>query len=281
VSTTIKALLERARARLAGGCADPRLDAEVLMAHVLGRDRSWLYAHADESLPAAEAERFATLLERRGGGVPVSQITGRRAFWKLDLAVSPATLIPRPETEHLVEAALHTALPADARVLDLGTGSGAVALALAIERPGWRICAVDRSQAALLVARANAHEHGLDHVDMLVSDWFGALREAPLFDLVVSNPPYIPDQDPHLARGDLRFEPRAALAAGVDGLDAIARIVDAAPRHLRPGGWLWLEHGYDQQEAVSDLLQARGFSTVTRQRDLAGLPRDTGARWPG
>src|SRR5690606_4258090 len=210
----------------------------------------------------------------RAAGEPVAYLTGRRGFWTLDLAVTPDTLIPRPETELLVEQALQRlGSEAEARVADLGTGSGAIALAIAAERPLARVAAVDRSAGALAVARANALAHGLEgRVEFLAGDWFAPLQ-GRRFDLVVSNPPYIAEGDPHLARGDLRYEPAPALASGPDGLDAIRTIVAAAPRHLLPGGWLLLEHGFDQGAAVRGLLEARGFAEVATVPDLEGRDR--------
>lgn len=276
----IRELTDTARERLADVADDPLLEVQVLLAHVLGRDRAWLYAWPEYTVPADQCSRFDALLRRRQAGHPIAHLTGRREFWSMPLRVDPATLIPRPETEQLVETVLALDLPDDARVLDLGTGSGAIALALAGERPGWRITALDRSIAALRIATANADERRFANVHWLCSDWFAALERRPLFDLIVSNPPYIAEGDPHLARGDVRFEPRSALVSGGDGLDDIRRIVAAAPVHLAPGGWLWLEHGYDQGDAVSGLLAAGGFSDVATHRDLAGRERHSGGRLP-
>lgn len=278
--TAVRQLLARARRLLDGRVDDPQLEAQILLGHALGRDRSWLYAWP-ESVPAPEeAARFEQLLGQRVAGRPVGHLTGRREFWSLDLRVSPDTLIPRPETEQLVEIALALGLPHDARVLDLGTGCGAIALALAVERPHWRITALDRSPAALEVARSNARDLGLGNVQFLCSDWFAALGREVRFDLIVSNPPYVADGDPHLGRGDLRFEPRQALVGGSDGLVDVRRIIGDAPGHLRAGGWLWLEHGFDQATAVAAMLAAAGFGQVTLRRDLAGLERHSGGVSP-
>jgi len=243
-------------------------DAELLLAHVLGRSRSWLYAHGDAELEADAAARFQALLARRRAGEPVAYLTGHRGFWQFDLQVDPATLIPRPDTELLVELALKR-MPADRplRVADLGTGSGAVALALAHERPRAAVIATDASTGALAVAEANARSLGLGNVQFRHGDWFAPLA-GETFDLVASNPPYIADDDAHLDQGDLRFEPRSALASGADGLDAIRRIVADAPGHLLPGGWLLLEHGWEQGEAVRALLAAAGLDEVDTARDL-------------
>ena len=259
---TIDSALRQARARLAPG------EAELLLAHVLGRDHGWLYAHGTDPLAPVDAERFEALVARRVGGEPVAYLTGRRGFWTLDLQVGPDTLIPRPETERLVELAVER-IPADrpCRVADLGTGSGAIALAIASERPQARVVASDASAAALEVARTNAAEAGLANVELRQGDWFGPLA-GERFDLVASNPPYIAAGDPHLAQGDLRHEPAAALASGPDGLDDIRSIIAAAPEHLLPGGWLLLEHGHDQGPAVRALLHGAGFEEVETATDL-------------
>ena len=258
-----------------------RADAEALLLHALGRDRAWLFAHGREPVPAAAAERFRALVQRRRDGEPVAYLTGRRGFWTLDLAVSRATLIPRPETELLVELALARVDRAPGRAIaDLGTGSGAIALALASERPQARVVAVDASGPALEVARANALSHDLPQVAFRQGSWLEPLA-GECFDLTASNPPYIAASDPHLGQGDLRFEPRSALAAGADGLDDIRSIVDGAPGHLLPGGWLLLEHGLEQGPAVAELLRARGFEKVETWQDLEARDRVSGGRWPG
>ena len=268
-------LLRQARAKL-----DP-VDAEWLLAHALGRPRSWLYAHAGDVADAGTCARFAALVERREAGEPVAYLTGSRGFWRLDLRVTPDTLIPRPETELLVELAL-ARLPdtAGLRIADLGTGSGAIALALARERPCAHVLATDISDAALAVARQNAAALSIGNLRFGSGNWCSALEGGP-FDLIASNPPYIADDDPHLVAGDLRFEPSAALASGHDGLDAIRTIVRDAPAHLVPGGWLLLEHGFGQGPAVCGLLQAANFVDVDTARDLEGRERVTLGRRPG
>lgn len=257
---------------------DP-VDGELLLAEALGRSRSWLYAHPEAAVPAPARARFEALLARRQAGEPVAYLLGRQGFWSLELEVSPATLIPRPETELLVELAL-ARLPAGQplRVADLGTGSGAIALALARERPQARIVATDASLEALAVARRNAERLGL-RVEFRDGDWLVPLAQER-FDLIASNPPYIEQDDPHLAQGDLRFEPPAALASGADGLDAIRVIVRDAGLHLHAGGWLLLEHGWNQGPAVRVLLEAAGFSEVATERDLEGRDRVSLGRWP-
>lgn len=255
--------------------ASARLDAELLLCHVLGKPRSYLFAWSDAEVEAPATTTYTQLLERRRAGEPVAHLLGEREFWSLTLKVTPDTLIPRPETETLVEWTLELDLPAQARVVDLGTGSGAIALALAAERPAWSITAIDVSSAALDVARENASRLDLP-VAFKISDWFAQV--AGDWDLVVSNPPYVAPGDAHLQQGDLRFEPLAALAADDDGLADLRTIATAAVDHLADGGWLLLEHGHDQGAAVRELLQQQGFLDITTRRDLAGIERITGGR---
>jgi release factor glutamine methyltransferase len=253
------------------------LDAQVLLAHVLEKDRAWLIAHASDTLARDRAEAFHALARRRREGEPVAYLTGRREFWGLSLRVSPSVLIPRPETETLVELSL-ARLPKneDARVLDLGTGSGAIALAIAHDRPRASVLATDFSSAALDVARDNARNLGLANVEFAQSDWYDAVPQpwrGGAFDLIVSNPPYVAAADPHLAEGDVRFEPERSLTPGGDGLGAIMRIVAGAGERLAPGGSLAVEHGFDQSDAVRALFAAAGFGEIVAVRDLAGIPR--------
>jgi len=277
-STTVASSLAAAARRIGG--EDARADAELLLAHLLGRTRAWLYAHGDEGLSPELAGRYAVLLERRGAGEPGAYLVGRREFWSLDLEVTPATLVPRPETELLVELALERLPTGDeARVIDLGTGSGAIALAIARERPRARITAVDASAAALEVAQRNASRLGLAQVRFLRSDWFSAVRDES-FDLVLSNPPYLADDDPHLREGSLPFEPAPALASGPDGLEALRAICTSTPARLRAGGWLLFEHGLGQGEAARALLRANGFEHVQTWRDLEGRDRVSGGVRP-
>jgi release factor glutamine methyltransferase len=279
-TATVEALLRAGVRLLEGASASPRLDAEVLLAHALGWTRAALFARRDEPLAPADAQRCLDLLAARRAGRPVAQVTGRREFWSLVLEVTPDVLTPRPDTETLVERAL-ARLPegAPARVLDLGTGSGAVALAIAQERPAAAVTATDASAAALAVAARNAQGLGLGRVALAAGDWLAAVPGAR-FDVIVSNPPYLADADWAGADPELAFEPRAALAAGVDGLDALRRIVAGAPAHLVPGGWLLLEHGAGQGPAVRALLAAAGFDGVLTSTDLGGNPRVTEGRWP-
>lgn len=272
---TIRACLQAASASLV-----ERVDAELLLEYVLGRPRSWLFAHADEPMPADAQAAFAALVQRRAAGEPVAYILGRRGFWSLDLEVTADTLIPRAETELLVELALRHLPPDGAvRVADLGTGSGAVALALARERPDAQVFALDLSAEALAVADRNRRRAGLDNVALLRGDWLQALLPRR-FDLIVANPPYIEAGDPHLRRGDLRFEPPAALASGDDGLQAIRRIVADAASRLVAGGWLLFEHGAAQGSAARALLLDTGYAEVATVQDLEHRDRVSTGRVP-
>lgn len=255
----------------------PRFEAELLLGHALGRDRAWLFAHGERVLGAAEVAAFSALIERRVAGEPVAYLIGARGFWTLDLAVQPGVLIPRPETELLVELAL-LRLADHGRLADLGTGSGAIALAIASERPQAPIIATDISVEALAIAQRNAASAGIGNVTFRQGDWLAPLT-AERFDVIVSNPPYLAADDPHLQQGDLRFEPALALASGSDGLDAIRRIVADAPGHLVRGGWLLLEHGWTQGSAVRALLAAAGFVEVSTALDLEQRERVSMGRW--
>jgi release factor glutamine methyltransferase len=260
-----------------------RLDAQLLLLHVLGRpdsDRGWLLAHDGDVLPGETAERFQALCLRRAAGEPLAYLVGSKAFYGLQLQVDARVLVPRPDTETLVDWALETlslpGFPAGARVLDLGTGSGAIALALKKTRPSLDLSAVDASAGALAVARVNAIHLGLD-VRFTEGSWLENVSGH--FHLIASNPPYVAEGDSHLTA--LSHEPQNALTAGPDGLDDIRTIIDQAPAHLHPQGWLLLEHGYDQAAAVRGLLAARGFAGVQSRTDLAGVERCSGGCWPG
>jgi release factor glutamine methyltransferase len=258
---------------------EARVDADELLRHVLGKDGAWVFAHGDEALAPDAVERLAALVAARAAGRPVAYLTGRRGFWRFDLEVTPDTLIPRADTECLVEQAL-ARLPVDRtlRLLDLGTGTGAIALALAFERPRANVVAVDLSPGAAAVARRNAERLRLaDRVAVREGGWFAPVA-GERFDLIVSNPPYIEQDDPHLAAGDLRFEPRSALTSGADGLDDLRIIVAAAPGHLLPAGWLLVEHGWHQGAAVRALFEAAGFIDIGTERDLEGRDRVTRGR---
>jgi release factor glutamine methyltransferase len=260
----------------------PQLEARILLMHVLGWRRTELITRDREPLDADAVARFEALAARRLNGEPIAQLTGRREFFCLEFGVTPDVLIPRPETELLVELALESiADKTNPRVLDLGTGTGAIAISIAHVRPDARVWAVDRSSAALDVARDNARalleatrEGG--PVTFIESDWTANIDPSLMFEAIVSNPPYIASDDPHLAQGDLRFEPRAALTDDADGLSAIRTIIGTAPFLLTTNGALWIEHGHDQAQSVRELLKARGFTVVRSMRDLAGIERCSG-----
>ena len=250
-------------------------EANLLCQQVFGVNRAWLISHQNDALEVNQQAAFEALVQRRLSGEPIAYIVGSREFYGLQLKTTPATLIPRPDTETLVEAAL-AKIPHNSNldVLDLGTGTGAVALAIAKNRPYCKVRAVDASSSALSVALDNAQFLNLENVRLLESNWFSNLQNEK-FDVIVSNPPYIAQDDEHLKQGDLRFEPISALASGKDGLDDIRKIIQDAPHYLKPNGWLMLEHGYDQAEAVAALLSERGFSQIDHAKDIAGTLRVT------
>jgi release factor glutamine methyltransferase len=268
---SIRQLLEQATRKL--NTASARLDAEVLLGHVLQKARSHFHAWPEKQVPAASLQRFTELLQRRLAGEPVAYLTGEREFWSLPLTVTTDTLIPRPETETLVAQALQR-IPADRphTIADLGTGSGAIALAIARERPQCRIIATDIAATAIEVAHRNAQRLGLHSIEFHTGHWCEPLTDRRL-DMIVSNPPYIAESDPHLVSGDVRFEPRAALASGPQGMDALTAIAQCASKHLEPGGWLLMEHGYEQGESARQLLEATGYIEVITYTDDAGLNR--------
>jgi release factor glutamine methyltransferase len=306
----IKTTLADAASKL--GSDEAALDARLLLQHVLNVNHAWLIAHADETLTPNQLSTFEARLQRRLNGEPIAHILGSREFFGLPLKVTSDTLIPRPDTETLVEAALskislgeinpHTSFPRERepiengkidsrfrgndeisgisettqalRILDLGTGTGAIALAIAKNCPLAHVTAVDFSESALAIAKENAENLAIHNVAFLHSHWFSALNNKR-FDVIVSNPPYIAENDPHLSQGDLRFEPKSALTSGVDGLDDIRHIIEQAPQHLNPNGWLLLEHGYDQAKAVAELLVQAHFKEIGHGLDLAGIQRVT------
>lgn len=255
--------------------AEANLEANLLLQHVLHVNRAWVITHDRDVLNADQQAEFQLLLKRRLDGEPIAYIVGFREFYGLQLKVSPVTLIPRPDTETLVDAALEK-IPLDkvSHILDLGTGTGAVALAIAKHRNNCEVTAVDQSSDALSVTLENAQSLKLNNLRLIESNWFSELQ-GERFDLIVSNPPYIAQDDEHLKQGDLRFEPISALASGVDGLDDIRKIVQDAPDYLKTNGWLMLEHGFDQAEAVAALLSARGFNQIDHAKDIAGTLRVT------
>ncbi len=280
MSSTIRQLLTEAQRQLAAALelplADARVDAQILMRRALGNvSRAQLIAYDNVAPTLVQADVFSALLQRRLRGEPIAYILGEREFYGLNLTVTPDVLIPRPDTETLVEAAL-ARIPQSkpCRVLDLGTGSGAIAIAIAAQCPQAHVTGIDRSVGAVQVASENAHRLQIGNVEFKVSDWFSAVGDAQ-FDMIVSNPPYIAVGDPHLSQGDLRFEPATALASGADGLDDIRHLAGEAPQHLASGGWLVLEHGYDQAPRVSELLVATGLAEVASVVDLSGIMRVT------
>ena len=269
---TILQLLSEATAKLHVS-ESARLDAEILLAFSLNKPRSYLYSHPEQAVNDSTLSTFNALVGKRQQGTPVAYLTGQQEFWSLPLAINETVLIPRPETELLVEQAL-LKIPADKTftIADLGTGSGAIALAIASERPRCRVIAVDLVLSGLLLAKQNAQQAGLNNIHFICTNWCSALQSSNL-DMIVSNPPYIAASDPHLAMGDVRFEPRHALAAGPEGLDAIQYIINQSVTILKPDGWLLLEHGYDQQQAVAALLRENNYTGITGHNDLAGHPR--------
>lgn len=274
---TIKDQLIQATQQLQACSDSSRLDAELLLLFVLNKPRSYLFAYPESKLDTEHQAQFQALLNQRQQGKPIAHLIGQREFWTLNLKVTPDTLIPRPETELLIEMVLelfpnqNQAL----KILDLGTGTGAIALSLASEYPQAHVTACDISKAALVVAQENAQQHKLKNVQFLQSNWFSTIDSSSSFDLIISNPPYIPKQDQHLQQGDVRFEPLSALASGEDGLDDIRMITQQARNYLKPQGWIMLEHGYDQGKQVPALLKECGFTAVTLKQDLTGNDRMT------
>jgi release factor glutamine methyltransferase len=279
VNPTVGRLLEDAARNLAASAdlVEARREAQILLGHAMGVSRARLSAYRDDAVDPSAANTFRELVRRRQVGEPVAYLIGRREFYGIEFRVTPDVLIPRADTETLVEAALEKLLEgAQPDVLDLGTGSGCVALTIAHERPEARVTAVDVSAAALIVARENAASVGVN-AEFVQGAWFEEL-DGRTFDLIVSNPPYVAAGDPHLQQGDLRFEPATALASGRDGLADIRIIVADAPGYLHEGGWLLFEHGYEQADVCRDLLLDAGFGEVISRADIAGLPRVAGGR---
>lgn len=264
------------RSRLAQVSETPRLDTELLLCHCLGKNRAYLRAWPQADVSIEAEAHFFQLLERRERGEPIAYLTGQRDFWSLSLACDDSTLIPRPDTERLVELALEKMPKSSARALDLGTGTGAIALALAVERPRWQIDACDIQPRSVALAEHNRAAHQLENVRVFQSDWFSHITGR--YDLIVSNPPYIEAGDRHLQQGDLRFEPDSALVAGNFGMAAIETIAVGARDYLFAGAWLLLEHGYDQAERVRQLLLLTGYHEVQSWQDLGGNDRVTGGR---
>lgn len=259
-----------------------KADASALLLHVLQKPRSYLFTWPDAELSLVHEQAFKELVGERQKGVPVAHLTGEREFWSLPLKVNASTLIPRPDTETMVEWALELVPNQSAKVMDLGTGTGAIALALASERPAWQVLALDFQQGAVELATENAHALKLDsQVEVRKSDWFTKVQAEQNYQMILSNPPYIEESDPHLSQGDVRFEPKSALTAGADGLDDIRLLVEQSSDYLAQGGWLLLEHGYNQAEAVAELFKAKGFGKVETRKDLGGQPRITGGQWNG
>lgn len=279
----IQAWIHLARNRIAASDAaseTPKLDAEVILAHVLACSRTYLHTWSDKELDAVQVAAAEQLLQQRVKGVPVAHLLGEREFWSLPLQVNASTLIPRPDTECLVEQALRLPLPPQTKVLDLGTGTGAIALALKSERPHWQVSAVDKALDAVQLAQTNAARLGLD-VTVLASDWFDSVA-GQRFDLIVSNPPYIDANDPHLQQGDVRFEPHSALVAEEQGFADLLKIIKSAPNFLHDHGWLLLEHGWQQAAQCRSYLQTAGYEQVQSARDYANLERMSLGRWaPG
>lgn len=272
-AVSIHTALDTATLQLQHCSASPRLDAEVLLAHLLNKDRSHLRAWPEEPLSLKHHSDYQALIKQRCAGQPVAYLTGQREFWSLNYRLSKATLIPRPETEHLVELALQRLPEQKAfQLLDLGTGPGTIALAVAHERPRCQVLATDRCPRALQIAADNATRLGINNVTFQQSDWFSQLA-GRRFELITANPPYVRSGDPRLDK-ELRFEPRQALQAGPDGLEALAIIIDQARHHLHKGGWLLLEHGYDQGPATIELLHEHGYREVATFRDFAGHDRN-------
>jgi release factor glutamine methyltransferase len=279
MANSVTALLDQAYQQLAAVSDSALLDAEVLLCHCLNKNRSFIRAWPEHQLTDQQTAEFQDLIAQRQQGVPVAYLTGEREFWSRSFKVNPDVLIPRPDSELLIELSLDL-LPANQsnKIIDLGTGSGILAITLAAERPSSQVIACDLSPAALRTAQANAQQLQIDNVSFLTSNWFSAITDRD-FDLVISNPPYIDQHDPHLQQGDVRFEPDSALISPEKGLQDIRLLTDQARQHLKPGGYLLIEHGYDQQTAVQALFKRFNYQQITTHPDYAGNPRVTSGQW--
>ncbi len=279
MANSVTALLDQAYQQLAAVSDSALLDAEVLLCHCLHKNRSFIRAWPEHQLTDQQAAEFLALIAQRQQGVPVAYLTGEREFWSRSFKVNPDVLIPRPDSELLIELSLDLLPTTQAsKIIDLGTGSGILAITLAAERPRSKVIACDLSPAALRTAQDNAQQLQIDNVRFLASNWFSAITDRD-FDLVISNPPYIDQHDPHLQQGDVRFEPDSALISAENGLQDIRLLADQARQHLKPGGYLLIEHGYDQQTAVQALFKRFNYQQITTHRDYAGNPRVTSGQW--
>ncbi|MDH3343330.1 MAG: peptide chain release factor N(5)-glutamine methyltransferase [Gammaproteobacteria bacterium] len=276
---SIAQAIKEATQTLAETSDSARLDAEVLLCHVLNCTATHLIAWPEKQLDIEQTQTFHQLIEQRHAGTPVAYLTGSREFWSLNFKVTPATLIPRPETETLVEFVLDKfSAQKNLKMVDLGTGSGAIAIAIASERPDWEIIASDISKEALSIATENARIHQISNIQFIESNWFEQLDQQR-FDLIISNPPYIAEKDQHLSQGDVRFEPPGALSSGKTGMDDIKHITAQSKKHLNPNGWLAFEHGYDQNQPVSDCFNHYAFQEVTQLTDLSGQARISAGKY--
>jgi len=278
---TIESLLKTASIKLAVCSDSPKLDAKLLLASALERDTTYLFTWADKTVLPEQESAFEQLLDRRLNGEPIAYILGTQEFWSLPFYVSPATLIPRPDTETLVELVLNDWQQSQLNLLDLGTGTGAIALALASEQTNWQITAVDYSEDAVELAQKNARNLQLEQVKIKQSDWYKNIEQHSLFDVIVSNPPYIDEQDPHLKQGDVRFEPKSALVANNEGLADLSLIIEQGRRFLKASGKMYLEHGYQQGQQVRALFDKFGYQNATTVKDLSGNDRITWALFGG
>ena len=271
---TISQLLQLGSEQLSPTSDSARLDSEILLAYVLQENRTYLFTWPEKTLTTTQHQCFIDLLERRRSGEPIAYIVGEQEFWSMSLRVTPDTLIPRPETELLVELCLEKITPGtNKKILDLGTGSGAIALAIAKECPECQVTGIEQSRQALIIAEGNAQNLKIKNVHFQHGHWFQQIAPDDNFDIIVSNPPYIAIHDPHLSQGDVRFEPETALTSGLDGLDDIRKIASQARRFLATDGWLLLEHGYDQSTLITELLTSLNYKNITDHNDLANLPR--------